>query len=568
MRRFNETHSSGGNLTLHWQALPERFRVGDCEFREVLSSSDVGIRYLGWEHKLRQQVAIQEFLPAGLAIRQSDAQVVPQSSSVEQEFHDQLGRFLSEAGALASFQHPNIVRVLQAIKANGTGFVVMESVEGETLSAKLQRTRTLDNSEFEALFLPLLSCLESLHDAGLLHQDLKPDNIVIGVDRSPTLLAYGVPNSGSTAARQVFEDRSRNRGVARTLSNYSPVELYTTQARRGAWTDIYSLGATMYHCITGVAPPAATERILEDTIGLLANTNREGGYHLQTLAGIDAALGVRPESRPSSLSEWRSALSGAALGKPPTQSKRKFVKVAARGNLPLRLENSEKSTSAHRSPRWSLPAISLTGASILIAYVDTGVLRPPAGSEATDTNPVNKTLSLDGSSLLFSRLAAPPRDLDPSLSPMSQLSAGATLVIKTEPSQAEVILDGQFVGRTPLKLVNQPPGSFDITLLHPNYENMRLPAQSVSARQELLIERSMTPAKGSLRITTEPPGAWVEQDGQRLLSSTPGIVRDLPVGPVELTIGAAGHRPITVYTEVPKNETGYLARSLQVQPGS
>ena len=163
----------------HRLALPPGTRVQDFEFHRVLGHGGFGITYLGWNMALDIPVAIKEYLPADLAMREQDMSVLPKSAGDEADFHWGLNRFLDEARVMARFKHPNIVQVQHYFQAHGTACIVMEYVEGETLSDLFKRRGTLTESELKNILLPLLAGLVEVHEAGILHRDIKPGNISI-----------------------------------------------------------------------------------------------------------------------------------------------------------------------------------------------------------------------------------------------------------------------------------------------------------------------------------------------------------------------------------------------------
>ena len=560
----------------HLQSLPDKFRIEDYELSGVLGSSYVGIKYLGWERNVRRRVAIKEYLPAGVGIREKDGRVMPQSSSVESNFHELLEQFLSEARALERFQHPNMVRVLRVLEANGTGYVVLDYAKGETLSAILRQSGTLGNDRLDAVLQPLLDCLEALHDAELLHQDIRPGNIVVDSDTPPVLLAFGAMTQGFSAARQTFADRSRHRHATHSPTVYSPVELYSSQAKRGPWTDIYALGATMYQCATGTAPPAAPDRIIEDTIVSPKEINGTG-HRKEILAGVDAALGLRPEDRPQSVSAWREILSGAAHRRHGAGADGRLAKTSARGARLPQVREAKEPGAQDKKPRWAVPAIALTGATVFVAYLDTGLLRTPvelkADVPAITRSPIalSKVKSPSGPKSPATPVSEPVQRVDepaPIATQNPVQGDGATLIVTTEPAQVEVLVAGKYVGRTPLTLVGQPTGNFDVTLRHRYYETVVIPEQAFEPGKESRVDRSLARAVGRLMVTTEPAGAWVERNGERLLDSTPGLLRDLPAGPIQLLIGGAGRRTVNAFAEVPKDATGYFTQALRIAYGT
>ena len=294
----------------HRLALPPGTRVQDFEFQRVLGHGGFGITYLGWNMALDIPVAIKEYLPADLAMREQDMSVLPKSSGDEADFHWGLDRFLDEARVMARFKHPNIVQVQHFFQAHGTAYIVMEYVEGETLSDLFKRRGILTESELKNILLPLLAGLIEVHEAGILHRDIKPGNILLrAADGSPVLVDFG-------AARQAVGARSRS--VTAVLTpGYAPIEQYSSRGHQGPWTDIYALGGVCYQALTGTVPEEAMDRIRQDP--MISITEAAKGKAADSfLSAIDWALRVEEADRPQGVRVWRSALLGEEAIPEPT----------------------------------------------------------------------------------------------------------------------------------------------------------------------------------------------------------------------------------------------------------
>ena len=286
----------------HRLALPQGTRVQDFEFHRVLGHGGFGITYLGWNIALDIPVAIKEYLPADLAMREQDMSVLPKSSGDEADFHWGLDRFLDEARVMARFKHPNIVQVQHFFKGHGTAYIVMEYVEGETLSDFFKRRGTLTESELKHILLPLLAGLIDVHEAGILHRDIKPGNILLrAADGFPVLVDFG-------AARQAVGVRSRS--VTAVLTpGYAPIEQYSSRGHQGPWTDIYALGGVCYQALTGKVPDEAMDRIRSDPLIPVIEATK-GKATDAFLSAIDWSLRVEEADRPQGVRVWRSALLG------------------------------------------------------------------------------------------------------------------------------------------------------------------------------------------------------------------------------------------------------------------
>ena len=143
----------------HRLALPRGTIIGDFEFHRVLGHGGFGLTYLGWNLSLDIPVAIKEYLPSDLAVREQDLSVAPKSSVDAADFQWGLDRFVEEARTLARFKHPNLIQVHQFFEAHGTAYIAMEYAEGETLTELLARQGVLSEAELLGIVLPLLDGL-------------------------------------------------------------------------------------------------------------------------------------------------------------------------------------------------------------------------------------------------------------------------------------------------------------------------------------------------------------------------------------------------------------------------
>jgi serine/threonine protein kinase len=291
-------------------ALPAQHRLHWYVLERVLGQGGFGITYLARDTNLDQQVAIKEYLPVDVATRRPDASVRSRTEDQGERYRWGLDRFIREARTLARFDHPNIVRVLSVFEHNNTAYMVMRFEEGENLAALLERRRTLPEDELMRIVLPILDGLELVHNAGFIHRDIKPDNIHIRADGSPVLLDFGSARHSMGHARTV---------TILVAPGYAPFEqYYSSGENQGPWTDLYSLGATCYRAIAGIAPMDAISRskgILGSTREILvpAVTIGSGRYSAGLLKAIDRALAFSEKERPQSIAEWRRELADGRM---------------------------------------------------------------------------------------------------------------------------------------------------------------------------------------------------------------------------------------------------------------
>jgi serine/threonine protein kinase len=283
-------------------ALPEGTElVGDFRIKRVLGAGGFGITYLADEAALARLVTIKEYFPADFAARSSASEASPRSLGCAEDYKWGLERFLEEAQTLARFDHPNIVRVHRYFRANATGYMVLHWEEGHSFKSWLKNLkRAPRQADLDGIVAPLLDALEIIHKGNFLHRDIAPDNIIVRKDGSPVLIDFG-------SARG--EIASHTKTVSALVKpGYSPYEQYATTSRQqGPWSDIYALGATLYHAISGKRPPDAPSRMVNDEY-VSARQAALSSYRGTFLAAIDKALNLEVTERPQSIAEWRGAL--------------------------------------------------------------------------------------------------------------------------------------------------------------------------------------------------------------------------------------------------------------------
>ena len=342
----------------HIHALPPGTRFEEYRLDAVLGAGGFGITYRAYDAHLDKFVAIKEYLPGEFAARTEASTVVPKSNTDAQDYHWGLTRFLDEARTLARFDHPHLNKVHRFFESNGTAYMVLEYIDGETLADRLSREPHLEEDALQRLLDEVLSGLAVMHEAGYVHRDIKPGNMMLREeDGSAVVLDFG-------AARQAVGQRSKP--ITSILTpGYAPVEQYDGKVDRvGPWTDMYALGMVAYRCISGLSDselPDAVARMLAQTKGgttlLPAVEAGKGRYNPKLLEAIDWAMEVDEEARPQSVAAWRQALASGSRRKSPPRTVRKAAAQSARSTTPERT-----------GMRWSSVALTV----VIVALLGAG----------------------------------------------------------------------------------------------------------------------------------------------------------------------------------------------------
>ena len=272
---------------------------GRYSIQRSLGQGGFGITYLAYDTKLEIEVCVKELFVKGSTVRMDGERLASQDLEVG-VFDGWRRRFLSEARSLARYDHANIVRVMDLFEGNGTAYMVMEYVRGMSLKQRLSAGGSMAEVDALAIMGSLLDAVELVHASGQLHRDIKPDNVLLTDSGRVVLIDFG-------AARDFSEGGSDTHSVQLT-PGYAPPEQYSTRARRGPFTDVYALGATMYFLLTGEKPLAATDRHLEE---LPSPRSLNGEVSEGVSEAVMRALALRPEDRYATVEALRKGLAVA-----------------------------------------------------------------------------------------------------------------------------------------------------------------------------------------------------------------------------------------------------------------
>ena len=288
-------------------ALPPGFQLDAYRIERQLSLGGFSIVYLATDEN-GQFVAIKEYLPNTLALR-SEGAIRPLISDEHMPaFRYGMKCFFEEGRALARLSHANVIRVLNFFRANDTVYMVMEYEHGRTLQELIQKNRAVVTENFlRNVFTKLLNGLREVHAHKLLHLDLKPSNIYMRNDYTPVLIDFG-------AARQTLAVDTPMLKPMYTPGFASP-EHYQQRELLGPWSDIYSVGASMYACLAQAAPQSADQRRDKDKL-VPAMVRGEGANSDQLLLTIDWCLSLNHLYRPQSVFALQKALT-EKVEKPP-----------------------------------------------------------------------------------------------------------------------------------------------------------------------------------------------------------------------------------------------------------
>ncbi len=284
--------------------LPDGLEIAGYRIVKKIASGGFSIVYLAYDED-GNAVAIKEYLPSSLALRQPGELIPTISADNLATFRIGLKCFFEEGRALARIAHPNVVSVVNFFRANETVYMVMVYESGRSLQDHILRRRDkgekplISEKFIRKMFNRVLHGLREVHTNKLLHLDLKPANIYLRVDGTPILLDFG-------AARQTLQTDLPKLYPMYT-PGFAPPELYGKNGNLGPWTDIYSIGASIFACMVGAPPQAADQRKKNDRMeGHFRKL--EGIYSPQLIEVVRSCLKIDPLERPQSVFALQKAL--------------------------------------------------------------------------------------------------------------------------------------------------------------------------------------------------------------------------------------------------------------------
>jgi serine/threonine protein kinase len=332
-RRPNEAPTN----ELQPAALASGYTLHEYRIERLLGRGGFGLTYLAIDINLNTKVAIKEYLPEQFARRLDGAKVAPRTEEDGELYYSWLDSFLEEARTLATFRHPNVMKVSRFFEANATAYMVLEYERGTPLKEWWSNNRNLPEAELVALIQPLFDGLAHVHSSGYLHRDIKPENIYVrSDDGSLVLLDFG--SARRTGPAGPDQDIVYTPGFA-------PAEQYSG-GEQGPWTDVYAIGATLYWMVTGEKPVSAPDRLAKITTMPTAVEAGAGRYGDAFLQAIDWALEPEKEARAPNVPALCSALfadhAGALRLQEALQDSLPDVGEGKESNLPLKLRLSRR----------------------------------------------------------------------------------------------------------------------------------------------------------------------------------------------------------------------------------
>lgn len=222
----------------------------------IIGKGGFGITYYATHSILGNKLAIKEFFINGYCVRNTEDRTVNIQGITQESYEKYRQKFIDEANVLAQLDHQNIVKIIDVFNENNTTYIVMPLIEGETIQQLVERKSKLSIEDSVNYIAQIAEAVDYIHKKDILHRDIKPDNIIINNNNNAILIDFG-------SAREFVNDKTQKHTSILT-PGYAPLEQYSSTSRKGAYSDIYSIGATLYFMLTGVKPLDAGSRAIEN----------------------------------------------------------------------------------------------------------------------------------------------------------------------------------------------------------------------------------------------------------------------------------------------------------------
>ncbi|WP_135502091.1 serine/threonine protein kinase [Roseovarius aestuariivivens] len=305
---MKNTATNLSDCDFDWLSPGHTLLYGQYKIEQHLIGGGFGMTYLARD-SLDRIVVIKECFPSTIC-RRVNGEVRPHKIEHQEPFQKVILSFLREALRMAKFDHPNIVKVHQVFQENNTAYIAMDFVDGMDLLTMLEvDPGRITDAMIETLLRDTLSALDYVHGMGMLHRDISPDNLLTDANDKLTIIDFG-------AAREEIKPQTRAHSYVMAVKDgYSPHEFYYTDGEQKPSSDIYSVGATFYHLITGSPPPDCQKRVaaltsdMPDPYKPLVDGN--WAFDAAFLSAIDKALFVPQKDRFESAQAWLDHLDNA-----------------------------------------------------------------------------------------------------------------------------------------------------------------------------------------------------------------------------------------------------------------
>lgn len=287
-------------------SLPPGTQIGNYKILKAQGQGGFGITYIAWDRGLERNVVLKECFPATICRRTDTGGLVPLQEHLEDMYVAAMADMRREAMMLAKLSHPGIVPVYDVFESQGSLFYVMPWLNGGSLRERMDEAQEAEKSIEPQLaqewLLDVLDALVYLHQQGVIHRDLKPDNIVFNAEDKPVLIDFG------SARKYVEHSVSQGEFSWR----YAAPEHITGKGELGPWTDMYSLATTWYEVLSGCDAEDTVRRLQKDELVPLRKLKGARKWPRAMVDSIMRNMSLEPVDRCETAEQWRDWLSKSA----------------------------------------------------------------------------------------------------------------------------------------------------------------------------------------------------------------------------------------------------------------
>lgn len=314
---------------------------GKYIIEKKIGEGGFGITYRAIQTGLNRVVCIKEYFLAGRCVRDVQAKTIHLQGAGEDMYEKYRAAFVKEAQTLAALHHPGIVEVIDIFDENNTSYMVMPFVEGRSLQSIVEKNGPLAYPEAVNYIAQVANAVGYIHQHHILHRDIKPDNIMVTADYKAVLIDFG-------SAREFEEDKTQAH-TSMLTHGYAPTEQYTRNSRKGAYTDIYALGATLYFILTGQVPMEAAARFTEtmpEPKELVPNLPEEANRTIMK------AMQLKSQDRHQSIDEFMNDLRNVVPSSDVQKKKETVNSNTIKGSAPQKKEKKTETQKSKKSLVW------------------------------------------------------------------------------------------------------------------------------------------------------------------------------------------------------------------------
>lgn len=271
-------------------SLPKLYKLNDYTIAKKLSTGGFSIVYLAYD-KNEMPVAIKEFFPTNLHLRSSGTKIDFINMKEKHRFLEGLKAFKDETEIVMKLKHRNIIEIINFFEMNGTAYIVMPYEYGQTLSRYITLEPNLDEAELINIIEGVFSAVQTFHNNGIIHLDLKPGNIWLRPNKEALILDFGTA--------RVIGDLVKSKEPPAYTKGYAAPEQHREffqSTRVGVWTDYYGLGATLYALLEKTSPVPSPELLLND-IGPDIVKRRKGQFSQELLEIVEMLMNTSWDKR-------------------------------------------------------------------------------------------------------------------------------------------------------------------------------------------------------------------------------------------------------------------------------